>query len=174
VTWPLERTTDSPAATKELAGRLARLGRPGDVVLLVGELGAGKTVFAQGFAAALGVEGPVTSPTFALVRHYDCGAGSPVGSLIHADVYRTGSLAEVVDLALAELVEEDAVALVEWGDRAAPALGESALVVTIGVPDPLGAATTRRAITMAGRGSWADRAGEVAAALEPAESGRTS
>ena len=124
MSWPLERTTDSPAATKELAGRVARLSRSGDVVLLVGELGAGKTVFAQGFAAALGVEGPVTSPTFALVRHYRCGSGCAVGSLIHADVYRTGSLAEVADLALAELVEEDAVALVEWGDLAAAALGD--------------------------------------------------
>jgi len=167
VSWPLEDTTDSPAATRALAGRLARLCRPGDVVLLVGELGAGKTVFAQGFAAALGVEGPVTSPTFALVRHYRCAVDSPVGSLIHADVYRTGSPAEVADLALAELVEEDAVAVVEWGDLAAPALGESALVVTIGVPVPVGDAT-RRAITVVGRGRWADRAGEVAVALEPA------
>ena len=170
MSWPLERTTDSPAATKELAGRVARLCRSGDVVLLVGELGAGKTVFAQGFAAALGVEGPVTSPTFALVRHYRCGSGCAVGSLIHADVYRTGSLAEVADLALAELVEEDAVALVEWGDLAAPALGDSALVVTIGAPDPVGAAE-RRALTMEGRGRWADRADEVAAALEPAPRG---
>ena len=88
-------------------------------------------------------------------------------SLIHADVYRTGSLAEVADLALAELVEEDAVAVVEWGDLAAPALGESALVVTIGVPDPV-ATPERRAVTVVGRGRWADRAGEVAAALEPA------
>ena len=104
-------------------------------MLLVGDLGAGKTVFAQGFAAALGVAGPVTSPTFALVRHYRCGEGSPVGNLIHADVYRTGSVGEVADLALAELVEEDAVALVEWGDLAAPALGESALEVTLEVPD---------------------------------------
>ena len=112
---PLTWTSESPAETRALAGRVAALCRPGDVVLLVGDLGAGKTVFAQGFAAALGVPGPVTSPTFALVRQYRCGEGSPVGLLIHADVYRTGSLHEVVDLALAELVEEDAVALVEWG-----------------------------------------------------------
>jgi len=168
VSWPLEAATDSVAATREVAGRLARLCRPGDVVLLVGELGAGKTVFAQGFAAALGVAGPVTSPTFALVRHYRCAGGSPVGSLIHADVYRTGSTAEVADLALAELVEEDAVAVVEWGDLAAPALGESALVVTIGVPDPVGDAT-RRAVSIDGHGSWADRAGEVELALELAQ-----
>ena len=94
---------------------------------------AGKTAFAQGFAAALGVEGPVTSPTFTLVRQYRCGPASPVELLIHADVYRTGSLGEVVDLALAELVEERAVALVEWGDMAAPALGDD---VARGHPGP--------------------------------------
>ena len=79
VSWPLSPdVSDSPEDTRALAGRLAGLCRPGDVVLLVGDLGAGKTVFAQGFAAALGVAGPVTSPTFALVRQYRCGAGSPV------------------------------------------------------------------------------------------------
>jgi tRNA threonylcarbamoyladenosine biosynthesis protein TsaE len=167
VSWPLERTTDSPAATRELAGRLALLCRAGDVVLLVGDLGAGKTVFAQGVAAALGVTGPVTSPTFALVRHYRCGPDSPVRSLIHADVYRTGSVGEVADLALAELVEEDAVAVVEWGDLAVPALGESALEVTLVVPDPVGS-PERRLVSVAGRGGWAGRADEVAAALPAA------
>ncbi len=165
MTWPLVCATDSPAATRELAGRVAPLCRAGDVVLLVGDLGAGKTVFAQGFAAALGVAGPVTSPTFALVRQYRCAAASPVGTLIHADVYRTGSLDEVVDLALAELVEEDAVALVEWGDLAAPALGESALQVAIAAPDPVGS-PERRAVTMIGRGRWEDRSEEVAAVLQ--------
>ena len=76
MSWPARRWRRSrPPSTKELAGRLARLCRAGDVVLLVGDLGAGKTVFAQGFAAALGVAGPVTSPTFALVRHYRCAGG---------------------------------------------------------------------------------------------------
>ena len=171
--WSVEATTDSADATRELARRLARLCRSGDVVLLVGDLGAGKTVFAQGFAAALGVPGPVTSPTFALVRHYRCGAGSPVTTLIHADVYRTGSVGEVADLALAELVEEDAVALVEWGDLAAPALGESALEVRLVVPDVAGA-PARRAVTIAGWGRWRDRAQEVAAALEPVPGWRGS
>jgi tRNA threonylcarbamoyladenosine biosynthesis protein TsaE len=172
VSRPLASTSDSPAATRALAGRLAGLCRPGDVVLLIGDLGAGKTVFAQGFAAALGVAGPVTSPTFALVRHYRCGDDSPVGTLIHADVYRTGSLDEVADLALAELVEEDAVALVEWGELAAPALGESALEVTLVAPDPLGA-PDRRVLAIVGRGRWGDGADEMAASLAPAE-GRTS
>ncbi len=156
MSWPLRWTSDSPRATKELAGRVAALCRPGDVVLLVGDLGAGKTVFAQGFAAALGVSGPVTSPTFALMRQYSCGDDSPVAVLIHADVYRTGSLDEVTDLALAELVEEDAVALVEWGELAAPVLGDSALEITLVAPDPLGA-PEQRVLTLAGRGRWADR-----------------
>ena len=166
MSWPVERPTASPDATRALAGRLAGLCRAGDVVLLVGDLGAGKTVFAQGFAAALGVAGPVTSPTFALVRHYRCGPGRPVSGLLHADVYRTGSVGEVADLALAELVEEDAVALVEWGDLAAPALGDSVLEVTLVAPDPLGT-PDHRTVTIGGRGRWRDRADEVEAALAP-------
>jgi tRNA threonylcarbamoyladenosine biosynthesis protein TsaE len=171
VSWPVTWTSESPGGTRELAGRVAALCRPGDVVLLVGDLGAGKTVFAQGFAAALGVPGPVTSPTFALVRQYRCGSESPVGLLIHADVYRTGSLEEVADLALAELVEEDAVALVEWGELAAPALGDSALEITIIAPDPQGA-PERRVLTLAGRGRWAARP-DAATALAAPALGRT-
>jgi tRNA threonylcarbamoyladenosine biosynthesis protein TsaE len=162
--WPLDVDTEGAAETKSVAARLARLVRAGDVLLLVGDLGSGKTAFAQGFAAALGVAGPVTSPTFALVRQYRCGPDAPVGTLLHADVYRTGSLAEVADLALAELVEEDAVAVVEWGDVAAPALGESALEVALSAPDP-DATPDQRVLTLRGRGTWVGRAGEVAEAL---------
>ena len=164
MSWPLRRTTAAPAQTRELASRVAAICRAGDVVLLVGDLGAGKTVFAQGFAAGLGVSGPVTSPTFALVRHYRAGPGAPVGQLIHADVYRTGSVAEVADLALAELVEEDAVAVVEWGDLAVPAFGDSTLEITLVAPDAAGDPTARE-VTITGRGSWVPRAAEVDAAL---------
>jgi tRNA threonylcarbamoyladenosine biosynthesis protein TsaE len=173
--WPLAVTSDSPAATKAVAARLASVCGPGDIVLLIGDLGAGKTAFAQGFAAALGVDGPVTSPTFTLVRQYRCGARAPVDLLIHADVYRTGSLSEVADLALAELVEERAIALVEWGDVAAPALGDDALEVTLarpGSPDP--ADTDARTITFNGRGRWQQAAGDVARALSAAGSATTS
>jgi len=181
--WPLLVLSDSPAATKDVAGRLAGLCASGDVVLLSGDLGAGKTAFAQGFAAALGVEGPVTSPTFALVRQYRCAATAPVATLIHADVYRTGSLGEVVELALGELVEERAIALIEWGDLAAPALGNDALDVLLELPDAVeveaeaeaeaeaeveaeaGAGTERRIITIRGRGRWVERVDEVAGAL---------
>ncbi len=167
--WPLVVTTDSPAATKALAARLASVCGPGDIVLLIGDLGAGKTAFAQGFAGALGVEGPVTSPTFTLVRQYRCEADAPVDLLIHADVYRTESLGEVVDLALGELVEERAIALVEWGDMAAPALGDDVLEVTLarsGSPDPEDADV--RTITFSGRGRWRQGAEDVARALSAA------
>jgi len=173
--WPLTVTTDSVEATRDLAARLAPQCRAGDIVLLIGDLGAGKTAFAQGFARGLGVAGPVTSPTFALVRHYDCGPASPVRTLIHADIYRTESLGEVEDLALAELVEDGAVALVEWGNLAAPALGRDALDITL-APDEGDDGAERRRLSVVGRGSWADRAAEVATAwpeVTPADDDET-
>jgi tRNA threonylcarbamoyladenosine biosynthesis protein TsaE len=174
--WPVVVPSHSPAATKELAGRLAGLCRSGDVILLIGDLGAGKTAFAQGFAAALGVEGPVTSPTFALVRQYRCADGGAIETLIHADVYRTGGLGEVAELALAELVEEQAVALIEWGELAAPAVGDDVLEVTIAQEDdpaadhpaadhPAADHPERRVLSFRGRGRWSARAEEVARAL---------
>ena len=166
--WPVVIGTESPAGTKEVAARLARICAPGDAILLIGELGAGKTAFAQGFAAALGVEGPVTSPTFALVRQYRCHDAGAVETLIHADVYRTGTIGEVVELALAELVEERSVALVEWGDLAAAALGDDALDITLARPDT--AALEHRTLSVSGRGRWAARADEVAQALAPTSS----
>jgi tRNA threonylcarbamoyladenosine biosynthesis protein TsaE len=171
--WPVIVRTGSPAATKDVAARLAGLCAAGDVILLIGDLGAGKTAFAQGFAAALGVEGPVTSPTFALVRQYDCATAAPVDTLFHADVYRTGSLAEVADLALAELVEDRAIAVIEWGDMAAPALGDDALEVTLSQPESSDG-EDERVITLTGRGRWSGRAGEVERALSLAAPGRAS
>ena len=110
--------TSSVDDTKAVATALASVARPGDLILLAGEMGAGKTVFAQGFAAGLGVLDTVTSPTFTLVHTYD-------GRLRvhHADVYRLERLAEVADLALGELLDDDdAVVLVEWGDVVASSL----------------------------------------------------
>ncbi|HEX3793126.1 MAG TPA: tRNA (adenosine(37)-N6)-threonylcarbamoyltransferase complex ATPase subunit type 1 TsaE [Acidimicrobiales bacterium] len=166
MTWPLIVSSHSPADTKALAGALASLCRTGDIILLIGDLGAGKTAFAQGFAAALGVEGPVTSPTFALVRQYACSEAAPVDLLIHADVYRTASLPEVVDLALTELVEERAIALIEWGDMAALAVGPDVLEVTIVAPDdPTSeSSASKRQISIVGQGAWAGRFREVAQA----------
>jgi tRNA threonylcarbamoyladenosine biosynthesis protein TsaE len=163
--WPLVIDTQSPGETKEVAARLARMCAPGDAILLIGDLGAGKTAFAQGFAAALGVAGPVTSPTFALVRQYRCHDAGAIETLIHADVYRTGTLDEVVELALAELVEEGAVAVIEWGDLAAAALGNDALDITLTLPAR--AAESDRTLHISGRGRWTGRADEVARALAP-------
>jgi tRNA threonylcarbamoyladenosine biosynthesis protein TsaE len=163
--WPVVVGTESPAGTKEVAARLARICAPGDAILLIGDLGAGKTAFAQGFAAALGVEGPVTSPTFALVRQYRCHDAGAIETLIHADVYRTGTIGEVVELALAELVEARAIALIEWGDLAAAALGDDALDITITWPE--GSALEHRTLSICGRGRWTARADEVARVLAP-------
>lgn len=130
VGWSLRARTDSPDATRAVASRLARAARRGDVIVLQGSLGAGKTTFAQGFARGLGVAGPVTSPTFTLVRQYPCA----LGELVHVDVYRLEHLAEVEDLGLADL-GEDGVVLVEWGDVARPALGPVTWTVSIGTGD---------------------------------------
>jgi tRNA threonylcarbamoyladenosine biosynthesis protein TsaE len=129
-------TTSSATETRALASAVATLVGPGDVLLLGGDLGAGKTTFAQGFGAGLGVKEPVTSPTFTLVRPYDSAPGRP--SLLHVDVYRLDQLAEVLDLGLAEQVEDDAVAVVEWGIDAAPAFGPDHLEIEImlGLADP--------------------------------------
>ncbi|HEX4978435.1 MAG TPA: tRNA (adenosine(37)-N6)-threonylcarbamoyltransferase complex ATPase subunit type 1 TsaE [Acidimicrobiales bacterium] len=121
--------TKSADDTRELAAAIAGVVRAGDVVLLAGDLGAGKTTFTQGFARALGVTDPVTSPTFTLVNHYR----GDVLTIIHADVYRLDRLQEIVDLGLPELVDdEEAVALVEWGDVAEPVLPKDFLEVRIG------------------------------------------
>jgi tRNA threonylcarbamoyladenosine biosynthesis protein TsaE len=161
VAWSLRARTSSPDATREVAARLARVARRGDVIVLQGLLGAGKTMFAQGFARGLGVEGPVTSPTFTLVRQYPCA----LGQLVHADVYRLDHLAEVADLGLSEMVE-DGVALVEWGDVARPALGRVTWTVAIRRPGGDGAGDAvddERLFTV--HGDDDTRRGEVAGAL---------
>jgi len=128
---PLVLRTGSPDQTRALAGVVAAACLPGDVLLLAGDLGAGKTTFAQGFGAGLGVVEPITSPTFTLVRQYPLDRDGPVRTLLHADVWRLDHLHEIVDLGLGELVEDGAVALVEWGDAAEPVFGADALVVEL-------------------------------------------
>lgn len=122
--------TNSPDQTKQFAAALAVVCRPGDVVLLVGDLGAGKTTFVKGFAAGLGLIDSVTSPTFTLVQEYK----NDRITLLHADVYRLAD-DDVADLVLAELVDGYAVTIVEWGERAAGALGHSYCEVTLKQPD---------------------------------------
>jgi tRNA threonylcarbamoyladenosine biosynthesis protein TsaE len=112
---PLEIRCADVEATRAVGAVVAGLLEPGDLVLLDGELGAGKTTFVQGMAVALGVADPVTSPTFTLVDVHPTKAGF---DLLHVDVYRLEHLHEVVDLAIPEALDEGAVAIVEWGSRA--------------------------------------------------------
>ena len=114
---------------RELAGRL----RAGDLVILTGPLGAGKTTLVQGIGEGLGVRGPVTSPTFVIARVHPVLAG-PGPSLVHADAYRLGSIGEVDDLDLDADVAR-AVTVVEWGHGLAEGLAEDRLEISI-QPDP--------------------------------------
>jgi len=119
--------TTSADQTQALAAALATLCEPGDLLVLAGEMGAGKTAFAQGFARGLGITETVTSPTFTIVREYQ---GERL-SLHHLDVYRLDQLREVPELGVGEMLDEDAVMLVEWGDAVLPALGDQYLEVRI-------------------------------------------
>ncbi len=136
MTPALALATGSAEATKAMAAALAGVCVPGDVLLLSGDLGAGKTTFAQGFGRALGIEESMTSPTFTLVRQYEVAPGpTGVRTLLHADVYRLDHLGEIADLGLGQLVEDGGVAFVEWGDAAEPVLGAEALSLLLEV-DP--------------------------------------
>ncbi len=108
----------SIAETHAIAAVVAELSRPGDIIVLAGEMGAGKTAFAQGFGTAIGVTDRVTSPTFTLVHSYPIESGPRAGkvTLHHADLYRLERTGEVADLALRELAEFSGIVLVEWGD----------------------------------------------------------
>jgi tRNA threonylcarbamoyladenosine biosynthesis protein TsaE len=117
------------AAMRDLGRELAARLRPGDLVILTGPLGAGKTTLVQGIGAGLGVRGPVTSPTFVIARVHPPASGSGP-SLVHADAYRLGSVAEVDDLDLdADLGRS--VTVVEWGEGLAEGLAEDRLEISI-------------------------------------------
>ncbi len=142
----IEVSCATPDDTRALAMRLASLVRPGDVVLLKGSLGAGKTVFVGGLAAGLGVQEQVTSPTFVIARRYE-----GFMPLLHADVYRIGSSAEIEDL---DLLGEagQGLLVVEWGDVVDQQLGEDHLLVSIVAGDD-----ESRLISFGPSGSWSDR-----------------
>jgi tRNA threonylcarbamoyladenosine biosynthesis protein TsaE len=118
--------SNSPEETLILGTSLAPVLLPGDVVTLSGDLGAGKTTFVQGVASALGVTAPVTSPTFVIIHHYE--GRFPV---VHMDVYRLDYIQEVLDLGFEELLQPDAVMLVEWGEAVSPLLPRRYLDVEI-------------------------------------------
>src|SRR5690348_14925871 len=165
---------------RDLGERLAGLLAPGDLVVLSGSLGAGKTTLTQGIGAGLGVRGPVTSPTFVIARVHPSLRGGP--DLVHADAYRLGSTIEVDDLDLdADL--DHSVTVVEWGEGLVENLAAGHLLLTISWtrPEPGGAGAGQadgwqddapdqvRQVRVAGYGDrWLTVAGELTAALAQA------
>lgn len=137
----------TPQSMHALGRRLASLLRPGDLVLAVGELGAGKTALTQGIGAGLDVAGAVISPTFVLSRVHRSRSGRP--TLVHVDAYRLSSLAELEDLDL-DASLDDSVTVVEWGEGKAEQLSDSRLEVHIArSSDP---ADETRTVTLTGLG----------------------
>lgn len=145
-------------ATRELGAAVAGLARPGDLLLLVGDLGAGKTAFTQGFARGLGIDEPITSPTFTLARSYQGRL-----KLHHLDVYRLEHVSEAEDLGLGELME-DGVTVIEWGDTIAPVLPADYLELRFVFGDDDDDRSL--AVRIVGP-SWSARQRSLAAAMEP-------
>ena len=119
-------STYDPAGTRGLAERLAAVARPGDLLCLVGDLGAGKTQFAKGFAVGLGITDTVSSPTFVLMAEYE--GRLP---LFHLDLYRLDDAADALAGGLLDERQAEGVVLVEWGERLGPALPDARLDVLI-------------------------------------------
>lgn len=159
----IDLRSHSVADTCDIAASIARLVRPGDVIVLSGEMGAGKTAFARGFADGLGVaaDDHVASPTFNLVHVHESGRIP----LHHADLHRLASTAEVSDLGLRESADLGAVVLVEWGDMASDVLGDHLVVALEADPDDDGA-LDERAITVSVVGhQWDSRWERLRSAL---------
>ena len=119
--------TNSPAETRALGGRLAALLCPGDVLLLLGDLGAGKSELTRGIARGLGVTSPVASPSFTILNVYDEGRIP----LYHFDWYRLNSAEELYEMGMDEYLGGDGVAVVEWPSRCPEAVPETYLEVRI-------------------------------------------
>jgi tRNA threonylcarbamoyladenosine biosynthesis protein TsaE len=150
--------TKSADDTRALAAELAAVARPGDLFLLAGDLGAGKTTFVQGFGRALGVEEAITSPTFVIVHTYE--GAFPI---VHVDAYRLEHLQELLDLGIGELLDEEGVTLIEWGDVVIPALPPEFLEVRL----ELGDDDDARVVRLRGSGStWATRDDALRGALD--------
>jgi tRNA threonylcarbamoyladenosine biosynthesis protein TsaE len=148
------RTADD---TRAIGEALAPLLRIHDVLVLTGELGAGKTTLVRGIAQGLGATEHVASPTFTLVREYVTGR-LPIA---HVDVYRLDRVQDVVDLALDELEDGACVLIVEWGDAVEELLPDERLRVELTTVDPGGADETRRLVLRGIGGSWRGRSDEL-------------
>lgn len=150
------------ADMQELGRRLGAMLRAGDLVVLSGPLGAGKTTLVQGIGDGMTVRGPVTSPTFVIARVHPALAGGP--GLVHVDAYRLGSVAEVDDLDL-DASLDDCVTVVEWGEGLVEGLAADRLDVSIEM-SPAGADHDWRTVAMTGIGQrWESVAESVRCGL---------
>jgi len=155
--------SDGPGATARVAVAVADLAVASDVLVLGGDLGAGKTAFTKAFGAALGIAEHITSPTFTLVQRYD--GGRLV--LHHLDVYRLDHVDETIDLALPELFEDGSVVVIEWGDTILSVLPQNYLFVNF----VFGDGDDERTIELSAVGSpWQARMRSLREALEGATS----
>ncbi len=144
----LSCTSASAQETAEIARKLAAMACAGDVVVLTGDLGAGKTQFAKGFAAGLGVDDEVTSPTFTIMVEY-VGDELP---LLHFDLYRLESAEALEDIDYFGMLESGVVCLVEWGDKFPEALPEDYLEISFSLGAADDGAEAVRHIEIAGHG----------------------
>lgn len=143
----IEVSCRTPEDTEALGSRIASHLRPGDVVVLAGGLGAGKTLLTRGIATGLGVEEPVVSPSFVLMRQYRSG----FLPLIHVDVYRLHSMNEFDDLDALELAQ-DGVLVIEWGEAVEAVLPAGHLRIEFDVADD-----GTRVLRFVGEGEWSTR-----------------
>jgi tRNA threonylcarbamoyladenosine biosynthesis protein TsaE len=141
---------------RSLGVRLGGLLRAGDLLVLTGELGAGKTTLAQGIGEGLKVRGPITSPTFVIARVHPSLASGP--ALVHVDAYRLGGFAELDDLDL-DAAAGDSVTVVEWGRGLAEGLADDRLEVVIYRGD--GASETRKVKIVGVGPRWSGPAAEL-------------
>jgi tRNA threonylcarbamoyladenosine biosynthesis protein TsaE len=161
----IEARTAGPDDTRRLAAAVAAALQPGDVVALTGELGAGKTCFVQGAAAALGVSDRVTSPSFLLRKEYE--GRIPI---LHLDVYRLDTLQEVVEVGYDEVLDGTHVAFIEWGDAMSPLLPTDYLEIEFHLPDAPEdpeVVDERRIVVRARGDDWRRRFATLAADLQP-------
>ncbi|MEZ5229244.1 MAG: tRNA (adenosine(37)-N6)-threonylcarbamoyltransferase complex ATPase subunit type 1 TsaE [Acidimicrobiales bacterium] len=157
---PIVVATSCPAQTKQVAAELAAQLRDGDLLVLAGDLGAGKTCFTQGLGAGLGIEGRITSPTFTLANQYEGRL-----ELHHLDVYRIDDIGETLDLDLPELLERG-VTVIEWGEQIEPVLPADRLTVRL----LLGADDDDRELRFEpGSAAWRQRLGALAAIADRLE-----
>ncbi len=145
-------TTDSAEGTRQLAARLATAAEPGDRLFLLGDLGAGKTQFAKGFAVGLGVRAVVNSPSFTLMAEYDGRL-----RLFHLDLYRLAGTADAFAGGLLDERQETGVSVIEWADRLDGPVGAGDLDVRFD-----GAGDERRTITLVARSGAGERYVRVA------------